>query len=367
MFLITKSNWGGAGRYVFDLSTMLPTESFETKVVCGGNGTLVEKLQDNNVQVATIEDMSRDMKVTKDAQSLRKIFKILKHEQPDVLHLNSPKAAGLGALCGRILGIKKVIYTIHGFTFNEDRPLIQKLLIKIFTWITLILSHEIIILSKTEYNQVQNWPFLKNKITIIPLGIKPPHFLPKESARKALSQILNIDLPLDKLIVGTIAELHKNKGYSYSIEAMGYLPQFLYIIIGDGEDNPKLKQQIKDLNAQNIFLTGNIVGAAQYLKAFDIFLLPSVKEGLPYTLIEAGMAEVPIISTHVGGIPNLITHNKEGLLIKPKSSFDIKNTLLKISSGQLDTKNLEVGLINKLRTDFSFEKMLEMHVCLYKK
>ncbi len=171
VYTITKSNWGGASRYVFDLATHLPKDQYEALVICGGQGLLSEKLKKETIKTYSIHEMTRNMNILKDVHTFFKIWNILDRERPDVLHLNSPKAAGLSAVAGRLLRIKKIIFTVHGFTFNEDRPFVQKTLIKFFSWITILLSHKTILLSTIEYNQVKKWPLIQKKLFIIPLGL----------------------------------------------------------------------------------------------------------------------------------------------------------------------------------------------------
>ncbi len=356
--LVTKSNWGGAQRYVFDIATNLSKEEYDVSVICGGNGVLSEKLKDANIKVSLINNLSRDMKMVDDSRSLFKIFQILKSERPNVIHLNSPKAAGLGALSARLLGIKKIIYTVHGFTFNEDRPLFQKILIKFFSWLTILLSSKTILLSEFEHNQVKKWPFIKNKLIVIPLGIAEKTYLSKEESRKEISRLIKKDILQEQFIVGTIAELHKNKGYNYAIQALSQIEKAIYIIISEGEERQNIEAQIKRLGATNIFLTGNIPDASKYLKAFDLFLLPSIKEGLPYTLLEAADAKIPIISTNVGGIPNFIKNNFSGTLIESKNETKIKSKVQYTIENIEQMKKYAEELNKTLRKNYLLSTMI---------
>src|SRR3990167_9212541 len=99
---ITKATAGGAQRYVFDLATHLPREHYSVLVVAGEPGPLIERLSVANIQTAIIPDLGRDIALSKDWHSFWKLAEIVRKEKPDILHLNSPKMAGLGALAGRI-------------------------------------------------------------------------------------------------------------------------------------------------------------------------------------------------------------------------------------------------------------------------
>ena len=141
MYIITKSNWGGAQRHVFDLSTSMKANGHEVWVALGGDGILKKKLEEAGIYTFSIANMNRDINLGKDAGSFKEIYNVIKNKRPDVIHLHSPKAAGLGALAGRLLGTKKIITTVHGWTFNEPRPAIEKLAIYFFSWLTMLLNH----------------------------------------------------------------------------------------------------------------------------------------------------------------------------------------------------------------------------------
>lgn len=108
----------------------------------------------------------------------------------------------------------------------------------------------------------------------------------------------------------------------------GTVTNLQFIIIGDGPEKKKLQLLITNYQLQNIHFLGYQENASQYLKAFDLFVLPSRKEGLPYTILEAIHAEIPIIATDVGGVSELIEHKKTGLLVKSDSSTGLSKQIV---------------------------------------
>ena len=332
LHIITKSNWGGAQKYVFDLALYSHKKGDGTAVALGGNGVLKEYLDKEGIRNHIIDSMTRDINAGKDTLSLKKIFSIIKKERPDIVHLHSPKAAGLGAFASRLLGIKKIIYTVHGFAWNEARPVHEKASIAFFTWITMLLSTHIIILSERELGQAQLLPFVNKKLRLIPLGINPPKFLIKKRAREFLESKSGKIFDSKVNIIGTIAELHPNKGLLYAINAFDKIkdkfPSLVYIIIGEGEQRESIEKLIKEKNLnERVILLGNIENASQYLKAFGIFILSSIKEGLPYVILEAGHAGLPVIATVVGGVGEMIDDMKSGILIQSKKSEEIASAI----------------------------------------
>lgn len=345
IFIITKSNWGGAQRYVFDIANSIKSE-YEVVVAAGGNGLLFEKLNEVGIKTINIPHLERDIKAWNEPRAIKNLIDIISTEKPNVIHLNSPKAVLLGALAGRIYNSKnkdkvKIIQTIHGFPFIEPRSFIWRTAMWIASYISLLLSHKNIFVSKKDLILSKWMPFTSGKNIYIPNGISSINFLSKDEARLKL-----LGSKYDGFLIGTIAELNHNKGIEFLIKSLSYLKDhnIQSIIIGEGEKRKELEDLSIKTNAPVKF-TGMIPGASEYLKAFDVFVLPSLKEGLPYVLIEAGAAGLPVISTAVGGIPHLIQSGTSGTLVPPKDSkalsAAIEPYLKDKSTRELHAKNLK--------------------------
>ena len=162
LYCITKGNFGGAQKYVFDLATNIDTNEYEPVVLCGEGETLPNKLSDKDVRVIRLRSMQRDINILKEFKSFKELYKIFKDEQPEVIHLNSSKMGFTGALIGRIAGVKNIIFTAHGFAFNEDRSFISKKIFLVLHYITILLAHKTIIVSDKTMKDIDYLPFLKN-------------------------------------------------------------------------------------------------------------------------------------------------------------------------------------------------------------
>lgn len=366
LYIVTKSNFGGAQRYVFDLATSLPSNEYQVTVAAGGNGILFKRLQEVGIKTYSIETFQRDISFIKELRSLKELFNLYRKEKPDIVHLNSSKAGGTGAFVARLCGIKKVIFTVHGFAFNEDRPWYQKILIMLAHYVTLLLCTNVIFISKKEFDQAKKWPFIKNKLHLIYNGINPPHFLSRDDARMKLAE--HIGKPISffegKKVIGSIGELTKNKGYTYAIDAIKNIPNTIYIIIGDGEIKENLSTHISHTQQNTtVFLAGYITNASSILKAFDIFLISSIKEGIPYVLLEAGLASLPVITTNVGGIPEIID-TTNGILIPPFNSKAIEEAL---SANLHSPESIKYATLlnNKIHKQLSLSAMVKQTQAIY--
>jgi len=385
LILITKSNWGGAQRYVFDMAVNLPKDQFDVEIMAGSKGILIDKLSALGLKASGDLAIGRDVSIVKDIKAFFELISILRKNKPDILHLNSSKIGGLGAVAGRIAKVPKIVFTSHGWAFNENRSFVSKLIIKFLHWVTIYMSHETITVSANLMDQMFGWPKISNKISVIHNAIKVEPIFSKVNAENELKKAstilkerLNTLDPKKTIVVGTVGELHHIKGYEYSIKAVAELIKtekvrssginILYVIIGTGEEKEKIEKMIKDLKVENnVILLGYVQDAFQYFRSFDIFLLSSLSESFGYVLLEAGVASLPVVATAVGGIPEIIDDMQSGILIQAKKSAEIKHALEFYLSHKTVRKEHGVALQQKVLNEFSIEKMVNKTIAVYTK
>lgn len=352
---ITKSNYGGAQRYVFDLAKAAQEAGHEVAVMTGGNGILVDKLKEKGIKVIEIRGMKRDISLVDEIRSFHFIFRTLFAEKPDVFHTNSSKMGGIGNLAARLAGVKKIIFTSHGWAWNEPRPMLQKIIIKCFAWLTIILSTKTISVSEAAAREVRSWPFVKEKLTVIHNGIAAFDLLPRQ---------------VGGFTVGTIAELHPVKGLDVLLRAWAEFapkrPQAKLVIMGEGEEREHLETLARELGiSDSVSFEGYVENARRKLLGFDIFVLPSRSENLPYAVLEAGLAGLPVIATSVGGIPEIITTGENGVLVAPENAHEIFSSLLLLAEDAMLRKRLGESLKKKIESDFSIKNMAETTLAAY--
>ncbi len=334
LFLITKSNWGGAQRYVYDLATGIDQSQFEAVVALGGTGELKSRLEQAGIRVISITSLERDISLRKEFDFAKELFGIVRRERPYVLHVNSSKAGGVGTLVGRLCRVPKVIFTSHGWAFNEDRPKWQKLVIKSLHYLTVLLSHRTIMVVGALLKQL-NLPGVEKRSKIIYLGRSVGATFERDEARARLCELMKSDRTASEqeIWIGNIGELHPIKRQAVLIASMAPLlreqPNLRLFIIGAGELEESLKRQIERENiTQQVTMTGNLHDAARFLKAFDVFVLCSHSEAYGYVAHEAGLAGVATIVTAVGGLPEMIEDGVSGCIVPPNDVLALRSAIL---------------------------------------
>ncbi len=390
LLVITKSNWGGAQKYVYDLAKAIaeakPMGRFDVVVAFGEGGELEEKLKEAGVRTIKIQSLQRDVNVFKDLSVFFELMSIFKKEKPDVVHLNSTKIGGVGVVAGRLCNVPKIIFTAHGWAFNErKRNVVSRATIAFLQWLTVVFSHLTIAVSQKTADQILAFPFIRaEKIKVIYNGTADVDFVEKSEARRALLVGLTTgsaagapanttSLLLSQTWIGTISELHSNKGLDIAISTFSKIapkyPQTIFVIIGDGQEKTNLTAQITELGlTDRVFLLGFVAEAKKYLKAFDIFTLTSRTEALPYVILEAGLAGLPIVASKVGGIPEIINSENVGSLVPTGTNApgSIAEALQKLLDRPNQAKQLGSNLKKRILENFSAEKMHSETFELYK-
>lgn len=381
LFLITKGNFGGAQKYVYNLATRLPKDQFEVLVACGtkeGN-SLIEKLEEAKIRTIELSSSEREINLKKDIQTIKELIKIIGEEKPNVLHLNSSKIGFLGSLAILYLKIKssifpsfhlsipKCIFTSHGWAFNEDhRSALSKIIFYIAHYLTVVICDLTIAVSEKTKRDIAWLPFINQKITVIHNGIEKFQPLTKKECAETLKRE-----GVDQKIILTIGELHPNKGIDIAIRGVALLPtqirkKIIYYIVGEGEQKAKLEELVLNLELQEyVRFVGPVENAKKILPGTDIMLVPSRTENLPFVVLEAGFCSIPTIATAVGGIPEIIKDMQNGILVHPRNPKEIAEAIIYLIDHKEKQKEFGQALKNTITNFFSFEKMLAETLKIY--
>ncbi|MDP3993625.1 MAG: glycosyltransferase family 4 protein [bacterium] len=325
LFVITQGELGGAQRYVFDLATNLKDTRDVTVVIGSHHEPLKSRLEDADIKVIIANHLVRNIHPVSDLLAILELKKIFLNLKPDIIHLNSSKAGVIGSIAARLAGIKNVIFTAHGFAFLEPHNWFVQ---KFYFWAEKFAARfrsKIIAVSEFDRQRAlerrlcppEKVVTIHNGIDFENLRFALTHALrgraqselykyepPRKESKKYLNSIFHI--PYSKILIGTIAHDYPSKDLATLRKAFALIkqdyPNSELVIIGRARP---LTPERSDGGRGGT--TGEIPDAAKLLPAFDIYVCSSVKEGFPYSILEAMAAGLPIVSTAVGGIPEMIT------------------------------------------------------------
>jgi len=281
------------------------------------------------------------------------------------LHLYSPDSCRLGVLAARMTGVP-VITTEH--LYSE----VTTLRLYVLKWLSQFLIDRIITVSKSvKVNLIENRGIRSSKIKTIPNSIDLDNFC-KDSSVKENSANIRRSLIFDEntVLIGTIAAFFARKGHQFLIKAASSIinnhPNTKFIFIGEGSLILEMKKRSQELGlSKNIEFLGSIENVLPYYSIFDIFVLPSLGEGMPLTILEAMAMGVPVVATAVDGNKELVLNGETGLLVP---SIDV-TALAKAIEYMIENpeKAKEMGNAGRKRihNNYSLQRNIEDTINIY--
>ena len=367
LYVITKLELGGAQKQLLSLITNLDRERYNLSLITARDGFLVESaLSIQQLTLVRSKFLERSINPVKDFLVFCQIYNFIRKHKIDIVHTHSSKAGILGRWAARLAGTKYIVHTVHGWSFNDyQNPFWSKLVIWLERLAALI-THRLIVVSDRDLQKgLVNRIGCKDKYKLIRYGIDYQAFSQKnEDLRKELK--LN---PTD-LLVGMVACFKPQKSPQDFI-MLAYLvnqvmPETKFLLIGDGVLRRKIEFLIAKFHLEaKVFLTGWREDIPRVLSAVDIFVLTSLWEGLPVSVLEAMAASQPVVATDTGGIAEVVIREKTGFLLSPGDIKGMAEKLIRLLKDENLRKRLGHDARDSLRDNFTIENMLRNTENLY--
>ena len=351
---------GGLQQVVVNLCRTIDKNKFHTTVLClRALGPLTREIEKLGIKVMLLPQKQTGT----DYFSFLKVADILKNENIHVIHTHNTQPLIDGTL-GAIIsgGRQRIIHTDHARQFPDKKRYMFA------EWCMSHFVHKMVGVSEQTTENLHKYEKIhRKKLMTIENGIDGSSFaisIDKKSKRKELG------IPPVGPVIGVISRLEKVKGITYLLQAMPKIiksfPELTLLIVGDGSEMDNLKSETNQLDVvQNVKFAGVRHDIPEIFQILDIYLLPSLSEGLPMGLLEAMAAGCPVIATRVGGIPKVAGNNRTVIIVEPRNVEMLKTkTLTLLSNTELQYKisNAALELFN---SQFSAKLMSRNYMELY--
>jgi len=333
LFIDTERVWRGGQAQLFTLIRGLKQRGHRVHLVCHPKTLLGERASEEGIQVHPLAIWSEIGLI-----SLFRIAALIRALKPEILGFNTPKPIFIGNLASRFTSVRaRILFRRVNF------PLRKSLLTRVkYNWGI----DSIIAISASIRAQLQADGVAPARISTIYEGLDLEAGEPRRNpVAKA---------PGEPLRLGTVAHLSPEKGLTYLIEAAALIPEvrssMRFIIVGDGRCRKGLEDLVRARNLESCFqFEGFKEQTIPYFESFDIFVLPSLSEGLSSSILTAMSMALPVIATNVGGIPELICDGENGLLVRPADSTGLAEAIRRLAAnpeerfkmGQMGKKKME--------------------------
>lgn len=363
VMLIAEAMGGGVRRHIIDLIENIDPSRFETVLLYGVNRAddiFLSKKKDLEKKAKLIGNVHlyREISLSEDLKAYREIKKEISAFRPDVVHCHSSKAGILGRMAAKRLGVEKIYYTPHAYSFQA--PEFSGMKRQVFTRLERFFSRNCT--TKTfnvSFGEMEC--ALKEKIDnekkfkVIYNGIPELDLPDKAVLRRQLS------LPQDAFVAGVTARLNEQKDpvtfAKIAEKVIKYCDSAHFVYAGDGPLYDRVSSYIKERDLEkNIHLLGYRRDAEQLTGAFDVYLLTSLYEGLPYSPIEAMRADIPIVATRATGNTELVEDGVNGKLFDIGNADQAAEILLDFIEGRIDLRG---KARHTYETRFTIDKMVK--------
>lgn len=334
LLLTTHLNLGGIGIYLLCLAEGLVQRGHQVWVASSG-GDLVTAVQSCGAQHLQLDIKTKSVISIKVLRAVKQVTKVVQEQQIEIIHGHTRVTQVVAHLVARRLGLPYVT-TCHGFF----KPRIFRRIFPCWGNYCIAISEAV------RSHLVHDLGVRKENIAVVHNGVKlakfnPDKFSPEQKLRFRQDYGLHAQAP----VIGSIARLSSVKGQSFLIAAMKRIikvnPSVQLLLVGDGPEMEKLQAQVKQLRLdEHVFFAPATLDTSVPLSIIDIFVFPSILEGLGLAIIEAQAMALPVVASDVGGIYTLVKDKQNGFLVQAKDSQGIAQAILKLLKDE------------KLRTEF---------------
>ncbi len=389
LHIITRLDKGGSAENVLLCCEYFSKKNdFEVVLIYGGKTKL--NLDFKNYYVKFLQ---REISLINDIIAFFEILKIVIKEKPDIVHTHSSKAGFIGRWATyfsskfKVKGLKtKIVHTPHGHIFYGYYNKFITSFFVFFEMITAKITDKLIALTEGEKNESLSFGVgKKEQWVVIPSGVD--YSLKFRVQSSELKEKLGISK--NSIIVGTVARLEPIKGIKYFVESAKVVVSFYYrylksptcyllapiyfLIVGDGSERKFLEERVEKLGMKDRFIfTGMRDDVVDLISIMDIYVQPSINEGMGKTIVLAELLGKPVVATNVQGIPSVVIDNETGFLVPPRDPQKLANAIIKL----IENKTLREKMgqsakvwVNKIvdgYPQFSKERMLFLLENLYK-
>lgn len=359
---VTLSEIGGVQVFLLQFAKYLKANGHDVTIISGPGKWLAEQAGANGIKFIRLNHLVREIHPWKDLIAIQELRRIFRDGRFDAIHLNSSKMGFIGSIAARLAGQKNIAYRIGGWAFMEDLPAWKKYFYIIAERVTAPCKQTIICVNPSDVDEAGRYKIRpKKRVVNVPNGMDIPAFEQKLLDRNLARTKLGLDH--STFVIGSISNFYAPKNIPGYLDAISLVakkfPEIKFVVIGDGPEHDLVKQKLVDLHLEkHVILAGEIDNASSLLRAFNLFVLPSTKEGMSWSLLEAMAAGLPCVATDVGAAKWMLGQDA-GLIVPPSNTVALAEAIMSLIQDADKRAPLGQNAKEAVQNRFPLSKTLE--------
>lgn len=345
MRIIARLNIGGPAIHVALLTQRFGPPDYESQLVCGNideaEGDMAYFARERGVEPVIVPALGRALNPIGDLRTIWTLYRMMRRYQPDVVHTHTAKAGFTGRIAAWLAGVPVIVHTFHGHVFRGYFSPAKTRLFLLLERLTARMSDAVITLTEALKREIADEFHVtrSDRIVVLPLGFDLSPFLSAERRNGAFRREWGV--ADDALLIGIVGRLVPVKNHALFLQAAAQVyaarPETRFALVGDGELRAELEAQVDALGLRDaVIFTGWQRDLARVYADLDMLVISSVNEGTPVSVIEALSAGCPVVTTAVGGLPDLLEGGRLGALVPSEDADALAAALLDPQKPQPD-------------------------------
>ena len=358
--IIARLNIGGPAIHVTLLTEKLGAPTYHSTLVCGnieaGEGDMQYFAEKHGVTPLILPELGRSLNPLRDLSTIWKLYQLMREIQPQVVHTHTAKAGFVGRVAAKLAGVPVIVHTFHGHVFQGYFSPAKTKMFILLERITARMSDTVITLTEglrrelaEEYGIAR-----RSRITVLPLGLDLEAFarVPRQSGDFRSAHGIAPHVPL----IGIVGRLVPIKNHDLFLQAAvkvrERLPNACFAIIGDGELRAELEATTARLGLTDcVRFVGWVREVAPVYSDLDALVISSRNEGTPVSVIEALSACCPVVTTAVGGLPDLLDQGALGTLVPTEDVNALADAIIRTVTAPPDTTRAQLLMLDRYGID----------------
>lgn len=351
LFVITRGDSIGGGQiHVRDLARALQARGVRVAVAAGSRGALQEELAKTSIPYFEIPDLVRSIHPLYDLVAISALRRRIRAFRPALVSCHTAKAGLVGRVAALLEGVP-TLFTAHGWQFAEGIPAWQKLTVLAVETVLARLTKRIITVSSYDRDLALRYRLGSTaKLKLVHNGMPWQDRIPGGLGSSATVRIV------------MVARFQEQKDHATLFEALGRLPDLPWTLelIGDGPDLPRWQRWVEEKGwSGRVKFSGQVLDVPRRLEAADVFVLATLWEGFPRSILEAMRASLPVVVSDVGGVRESVVDGVSGFVVPARDAEALTQRLQRLlADAELRRTMGEAGRA-RYEAEFTFEAMLE--------